>query len=107
MSLDQLINWRQIVTWHCKTTDSRPDHSASRKPGGRIKPAPVVRRLSQLSLLNHCLRKTDRVEIPKTRHERQQQPDAIALVNHQRLVTVSIVINNLFRRRVTNFKRIE
>ena len=68
---------------------------------GIIKPAPVVRWLSQSGFFEHCLCKTHVVEIPKACDKRKQQPDSLALVDHQRLITVTIVINHFFRRRLS------
>src|SRR5215470_6818531 len=106
MSLDQFIERWQLVM-DSKATDSRPNSITARKPSRTIKATPIVRRLRQLRFLYHRLRKTNPIEIPETRDKRQQQPDAIALVDHQRLLAVTIVVNNLFRWRVADFERIK
>src|SRR6185436_12895767 len=107
MSLNQLFDWQQVLLRHSKSTDRGPYAIASCKPRRAIKAAPTVRRLSQFRLLNHRLRKTNSIEVPKACHKRQQQTQSLALVHHQRLLAVPVVVHYLFRRRVANLKWIE
>src|SRR6185436_20713702 len=107
MSLNQLFDWQQVLLRHSKSTDRGPYAIASCKPRRAIKATPTVRRLAQFRLLNHRLRKTNSIEIPEARHKRQQQPESIALVDHQRLLAVPVVIDNLLRRGLADFEWIK
>ena len=46
-------------------------------------------------------------KIPDGCDKRKQQPDAIALIDHQRLLAVAIVIDHFFRRCLPDFERIK
>src|SRR6185436_20888220 len=107
MSLDQIVDWRQILLRRSKSAERGPHAIASCEPRRTIKAAPTVRRLSQFRLLNHRLRKTNSIEVPKACHKRQQQTQSLALVDHQRLLAVPVVVHYFFRRRVANLKWIE
>src|SRR5215211_3678630 len=101
MSSDKLVNWRQVLLRRSKASDHGPNTLATRKPRRTVEPAPVVRRLRQPGLFEHCLCETHIVEIPKRGDEWKQQADPLALVDHQCLMTMTILINHFVRRRVS------
>src|SRR5689334_9879484 len=107
MPLDQLFERRQNIRRRAETTKGRPRTFVAGEPRRTVKATPVVRRLRQLRLLNYRLGKTLRIKIPKTRNERQQQSHSIALINHQRLLAVPVVINDIVRWCVADFERIK
>src|SRR3954451_9510269 len=98
MAGDKHVDRRQVLLRRSKASDGRPNTLTPCQPRSTVEAAPVVRRLGQSGLFDHRLGKAHVVEVPKARDKRQQQPESLTLINHQRLIAMTIVMNPFFRR---------
>ena len=107
MATGNQVRRRCVSAPRRKTTDGGPCDLTPRQPRRTLKPAPRVRRLTQARFVDHafCGNSLDRnsTRTPQT----ATAIHSLALVHHQRLLAVAVVVDDLFRRRLSNHERIQ